>query len=93
MLNPEDLGGLARALEGTRDEELGCDECFERLDRFVEAELAGLDAASAMPVVYHHLQMCGECREEYEALYHALRAGSGSASRIWARLRRFLRPS
>ncbi len=90
MLNPEDLGKLAQALEMTHEEELGCDECFEELDRFVEMELAGLDAAAAMPLVQDHLDKCGDCREEYEALLSALRASEGSLSvdLIWTRLRR-----
>lgn len=93
MLNPEDLGKLARALDMTSEEELGCDECFEELDRFVEMELAGLDAASAMPLVQDHLDKCGDCREEYEALLKALRAEQGwmPVRLVWARLRRFLR--
>ncbi len=90
MMNPEDLGKLAQALDMTREEELGCDECFEELDRFVEMELAGLDAAAAMLLVQDHLDKCGDCREEYEALLRALRASEGSLSvnLIWARLRR-----
>lgn len=93
MLNPEDLGKLARALEVTREEELACDECFEELDRFVEMELAGLDAAAALPLVQDHLDKCGDCREEYEALLNALRASDGSlsVSFLWARLRRLFR--
>lgn len=92
MLNENDLGKLARSLEKTGDEELGCDECFERLDRFVETELAGLDAASAMPLVRDHLDKCGDCREEYKALLATLRASEGSlpAALLWARLRRLL---
>jgi hypothetical protein len=34
-------------------EEIGCDECFEQLDRFVEMRLSGLDAAQAMPLEEH----------------------------------------
>ncbi len=90
MLNPEDLGKLVRALDMTREEELGCDECLEELDRFVEMELTGLDAAAAMPLVQDHLDKCGDCREEYEALLRALRASEGSltVNLIWAKLRR-----
>jgi hypothetical protein len=93
MLNPEDLGKLARALDMTREEELACDECFEELDRFVEMELAGLDAAAAMPLVQDHLDKCGDCREEYQALLNALRAEQGRTpvSLIWAKLRQFFR--
>ena len=59
----------------TREEEIGCDECFEEVDRFIEMELSGLDAAQAMPLVQEHLKICGdECREEFEALLAALRA-------------------
>lgn len=92
-LGPEDAGRLARALEMTHEEELACDECFDRLDHFVEKELAGLDAAAAMPLVQEHLQMCGECREEYRALLDALRAERGwaPARLVWIRLRRLLR--
>ena len=93
MLNPEDLGKLARALDMTSEEELACDECFEELDRFVEMELDGLDAAAAMPLVQDHLDKCGDCREEYQALLDALRAEQGwvPVRLIWARLRRFFR--
>jgi hypothetical protein len=93
MLNPEDLGKLTRALGMTHEEELVCDECFEELDRFVQMELAGLDAAAAMPFVQDHLKKCGDCREEYEALLEALRAEQGwmSVRLVWAKLRRFFR--
>ncbi len=90
MWNPEDLDKLVRAVAMTREEEIGCEECFERLDRFVDMELAGLDAAAAMPLVQDHLEKCGDCREEFEMLLEALRATEGSrpVGRLWARLRR-----
>ena len=93
ILNPEDLDKLARAITGTSEEEIDCDECFEQLDRFVEMKLAGLDAAAAMPLVQEHLDKCGDCREEFEALLKALRATSGTSPvrSVWDRLRRFLR--
>jgi hypothetical protein len=65
---------LIREIAEVREEEIGCDECFEQVDRFIEMELTGLDAARAMPLVQEHLEICGECREEYEALLTALRA-------------------
>lgn len=58
----------------TRPDEIGCDDCFEQLDRFVELELAGKNAAQAMPLVQDHLNRCTGCREEFEALLTALRA-------------------
>ncbi|MDP9480888.1 MAG: hypothetical protein M3R38_35365 [Actinomycetota bacterium] len=87
----DDLDKILMAVSHTREEEIGCDECFELLDRFVEAELSGLDAAEAMPLVEDHLQKCGDCREEFEALLQALREeGSGPVGRLWSRLRRSL---
>ena len=66
---------MVQEIAETRDRgEIGCDECFEVLDRFVTMQLAGLDTAEAMPLVQEHLHMCGECREEFEALLTALRA-------------------
>ncbi len=90
--NPKDLEKIVMALPRTREEELGCDGCFERLDRFVEAEFSGSDAAGAMPPVEDHLEKCGDCREEFEALLGALRAagGRGPVGRLRSRLRRSL---
>ncbi len=87
----DDLEKILMAVSVTREEEIGCDECFERLERFVEMELSGLDAASAMPLVRDHLDKCGDCREEFEALLEALREGGrGPVGRLWTRLRRSL---
>lgn len=65
---------LARGIATTRPDEIDCDECFEQIDQFVEMELAGKDAAEAMPLVQDHLDRCGNCREEFEALLAALKA-------------------
>lgn len=54
--------------------ELGCDECFALLDRYVELELDGVDAASTMPRLARHLQGCPVCREEHDDLLALLRA-------------------
>jgi hypothetical protein len=87
----DDLEKIVMALSRTREEEIGCDECFELLDRFVETELSGLDASGAMPLVEDHLEKCGDCREEFEALLEALREGDrGPVGRLWVRLRRSL---
>lgn len=88
-MDRHDVEKILMAVSVTREEDLGCDECFERLDRFVEAELSGLDAAAAMPLVEDHLRKCGDCREEFELLLEALREeGRGPVGRLWSRLRR-----
>ncbi len=55
-------------LLGPRGEEVGCDRCFELLDRYVELELAGEDADARIPGLGTHLEGCPACREEHESL-------------------------
>jgi anti-sigma factor RsiW len=53
---------------GPKGPELGCDACFEMLDRYVELELAGDDAEAAVPGMHAHLEGCPACFEEHESL-------------------------
>jgi hypothetical protein len=55
-------------LLGPAEPELGCDECFAELDRFVELELAGADADADVPGLRAHLSGCPACAEEHESL-------------------------
>jgi hypothetical protein len=55
-------------LLGSDGPEVGCDECFEQLDRFVELEVSGADADAALPGMRGHLTGCPACREEHESL-------------------------
>jgi hypothetical protein len=48
--------------------EIGCDECFELLDEYVELELDGVDADSRIHGMRAHLEGCPACREEHESL-------------------------
>jgi hypothetical protein len=73
MLERDDLDKLVRAIAETRESEIGCDECFEQMDRFAEIEFSGLDAEAAAPLVRDHLRKCEDCREKYEALLRAMR--------------------
>ena len=74
MLQRDDAVKLVRVVAETREIEIGCDECFERLDGFAEAELSGVDASAAMPLVRDHLDKCADCRSKFEALLSALRS-------------------
>jgi hypothetical protein len=73
-LDAAKLKKLVREVLSTLPQEIGCDECLEQLDRFVEMELAGQNAEEAMPLVQNHLEHCDCCREEYEALLKVLRS-------------------
>jgi hypothetical protein len=57
-----------RRLLGPERPEIGCEECFERLDEYVDAELGGRDADREVPGMRAHLEGCGACREEYDSL-------------------------
>jgi hypothetical protein len=48
--------------------DVGCDETFEVLDRYVEAELAGENASRRYPGVALHLRSCPACREDHAGL-------------------------
>ena len=58
---------LARLL-GPAGPEVSCEDCFERLDEYVELELAGGDAEGAVPGMAAHLAGCPACREDHESL-------------------------
>ncbi len=73
-LDLDTLKRIVRGIVNTRSDEIHCGGCFEQMDRFAEMVLAGKSAAQAMPLVHDHLQRCGNCREEFEALLEALRA-------------------
>src|SRR5688572_32378128 len=68
MERPELKQALGRLL-GPAGPEVGCDVCFDQLDRYVELEVAGLDADAAIPGLRAHLDGCPACREEHESLY------------------------
>jgi hypothetical protein len=64
-MNDRDM--LARML-GPDGPEVTCEECFERLDEYVDAELAGRDPEGTVPWMAAHLSGCPACREEHESL-------------------------
>ena len=67
MKQPDLKQALGRLL-GPPAPEIGCDECFDKLDEYVELELAGGDADAAVPGLRAHLAGCPACREEHESL-------------------------
>ena len=78
MSDNHDLDSTIGRVLGPAEDQLGCDACFELLDRYVELELAGSDADAAIPGLRAHLAGCPACREEHDSLY-ALVRGERSA--------------
>jgi hypothetical protein len=58
MMERPDLKQTLGRLLGPAEPEIGCDACFEELDRYVELELAGEDADAAVPGLRAHLEGC-----------------------------------
>jgi hypothetical protein len=73
----DDLNQVLGRLLGPVDREIGCDECFDKLDWYVELELAGEDAGAAIPGLRAHLAGCPACREEYMSLRTLVAGGQG----------------
>jgi hypothetical protein len=65
---------MLQMLQQTEAIELSCDEVFAKLDEYTEMALKGEEVAHLMPLVKQHLDMCPDCREEYEALVQILTA-------------------
>jgi hypothetical protein len=63
-----DLKQVVGRLLGPVGPDVGCEVCFEELDRYVELEVAGHDADAAIPGLRAHLDGCPACREEHESL-------------------------
>jgi hypothetical protein len=59
------------SLLGPTGPEIGCEECFERLDEYVD----GHD----VPGMAAHLEGCPACREDYESLLALVRSEDGDA--------------
>lgn len=69
---------IARLL-GPADPEILCDECFEQLDVYVDAELAHAGADALVPGMRAHLEGCPACSEEYESLRALVQQEAGPA--------------
>jgi hypothetical protein len=73
-LSPREAAELVKLVGRTRDQEIDCDDCLNRLGEFAERYLAGQPVPDALSAVEHHLSICGECREDFELLRAALRS-------------------
>ena len=81
-LNLAEFRELARGILTTRPDEIDCEECFERLDRFTEMVSAGESPSRAMPLVHDHLERCPDCKQEFLALMAALQTDSASVQAL-----------
>ena len=71
-LSPEMIKKLIDLVATTQDDALDCDGCLEHVAEFAEAHLAGRSLSAAMGSVRIHLESCGCCQDEFQALLAAL---------------------
>ncbi len=71
-LSKKQIDGLMRLVGLTKDDEINCEQCLAVVAEFAEQQLSGKSIAEGLQAVEHHLSICGECREEYEALLKTL---------------------
>ncbi len=70
---------LIAALLGPAEPELTCEECFERLDHYVELTVAGADPDEAVAGMRAHLVGCPACEEDHASLLEFVRRADGEA--------------
>ena len=63
-----DLDPTLKRLLGSGEPEIGCDECFAQLDRYVELKVTESKADRRVPGMKEHLDGCPACAEEYRSL-------------------------
>lgn len=73
-LTTKQVKELIRQIEATRERELNCGESRSCFGELAENQLAGLPVDEALALVQHHLSLCPECNEEFQALEQILRA-------------------
>ena len=71
---PAEFQKLIGMVEKTQEIELSCDEVYHLLDQYTEVVDQGDNAQKLMPLVEHHIDICPDCREEFEALLRILQA-------------------
>lgn len=64
----ETIKRIMMMLEMTQDSECDCGQVYEILDEVAEMTAAGVDFSAELPLIKHHLEMCGACHAEYEML-------------------------
>jgi hypothetical protein len=74
MQMPADVQKLIQMVENTQEVEFSCEDVYNILDQYTELVYRGDDSADLMPLVEHHIEICPDCREEFEALLQILEA-------------------
>ena len=68
---------IVQRLLGPAEAEIGCDTCFDELDRYVDLQLRGHDADAIIPGMRAHLAGCPACQEDQQSLHSLARDTAG----------------
>jgi hypothetical protein len=71
------LKGMINMVDVTEEVEIACEEAYRLLDEYADMLLRGEDPGVLLPQVKHHLEMCMDCREEFDVLLRSLRTTTG----------------
>jgi hypothetical protein len=75
----KDETAVLKRLLGPAGPEITCEECFDKLDHYVELELRGADADREIPGMGAHLEGCPACGEDHRSLRALVEADADSA--------------
>ena len=78
-LSPEQVKDLIDLVATTQDDPLDCGGCLAHIAEFAEAQLTGSTLSEALKNVKRHIESCGCCQDEYQALLVALSTLNGDA--------------
>ena len=67
---------MIKMIENTLEVELSCDEVNDLMAQYAEMIMRGDDVEQLMPLVRHHLILCKNCKEEFDAVIRILETAS-----------------
>jgi hypothetical protein len=70
---------MLQHIHSAEAEAVGCDDCFQLLDRCAESVQSGRPLEEMYPQIKKHLEDCHCCSAEFKALLTALSAASQTA--------------
>lgn len=79
VLDAGKLEHLMHILSDTREDELSCEDVATRLDEYVDCLSGRFAESDFVALMEHHLAMCSDCHEAFDALMRAIAASEGDA--------------
>ncbi|MCC6905890.1 MAG: hypothetical protein IT326_08620 [Anaerolineae bacterium] len=68
------IGRIVRAVAGTEEDTITCDDCYDHIDQYVELLEAGESPEGVLLQVQRHLEQCECCEYEMQALVRMIQS-------------------